>query len=868
MDIDVNGTGYSSAFDYGNGTYDIIINCSDTEFNGYGWFAIRINASKALFINQSKILMIQITGETELSLIGPANYSIYTNTDTFNITVYYNDTIKNQPISGANLDTDVNGTTHTPLDQFGYGNGYYNITINCGHTDFSSGGSYNIGLNISKQYYYLQSIELIINITVLANNTNLIIQNPANFTNYDSGDIFNISIYFNDTTANQPISSATIEIDVNGSTYSSAFDYGNGTYDIIINCSDTEFNGYGSFAIRINASKALFINQSRILIIQITGETDLSVISPANYSQYDSGDNFNIRVYFNDTVKNLPLPFATIFVDVNGTIYPIVPFDNANGSYDLPINCMNALFSNYGWFAIRINISLQNYFPQSKILDIRVIGLTQPLSEINLTQYSQILISNGTAYEAYLGENVTVYMNYFDLNLASLITNAMGNVSFNSVIYSDNDIDSDGLYFWKLNTSQLTLGSYFFIVNFTLLNYQSQEITINFSINKHNPQIEIISQPSKVKPGNSFDLILRVFYQYSIKYNVSNGNLTLSVDFGTSTEPYSDITNLSGLASFNIPVPAQATKITITWNFNGTNSVSIGSSGFSITLDKTTDGGGGPPPPPDMTIIIIIIVAALAGGSLVVIVVKRGGGKTKAAKPKAKPTKPAKPKGKTKAGPPKQMSVKKPKGKPKAGPPKPLPAKKTKGKPKKAPKPMSKTMPPSALPADLKKELLERTRPKEEIVVKKGKKEVKKDLREVKLKPLSPKKEPDVKTAIWAELKTALAAKREQVIEGKKPAKPFVESKVAEEKAPVPRQTVVIRDEQALPKIIQEEIERVVVSIVKQEKPKTSEALVNKILEITKLVDISITDTRVKLIIMQMRKANKIKYDPQRGWDT
>ena len=195
----------------------------------------------------------------------------------------------------------------------------------------------------------------------------------------------------------------------------------------------------------------------------------------------------------------------------------------------------------------------------------------------------------------------------------------------------------------------------------------------------------------------------------------------------------------------------------------------------------------------------------------------------------------------------------------KAGPPKPIPAK----KPKKPPVDMSpkilRTMAPSTIPQDLKKELLEATRPKTE-------KEEEKVLRDVMIHAKAKKIEPDVKATVWGELKTALASKRQELDSGKKLSKPFIQTSVIEEAQPAPKPAVVIKDEHDIPKVIREELESLIISIIKQEKPKTSDALVDKILEITNLVDISITDSRVKLIVMKLRKENKIKFDHQKGW--
>ncbi len=782
-------------------------------------------------------MIIYITGETALYYSGPANYTVYTNADTFNITLYFNDTARNQPISGASINIEVNGSSHIPSSWYDYGNGYYNITIDCGDPDFSGAGSFGITFNVSKQNYYWQIKELIINVSITFNSTDLIIQDPPNLSSYNSGETFNITFYYNDTTANQPISGAIIDIDVNGTYHTPLdfFDYLNGIYEIEINCSASAFNGYGWFAIRINATKIGFMNQSKILTIKITGETDLSLINPSNYSIYNSANIFDIRIYFNDTAKDLPLSTATINVDVNGSLYSPSITNFGNGYYNLTIDCSNTVFNTYGWFGIRINISLLNYYPQSKVLDIKVIGLTQSLSAINLTQYGQILTFNLTQYEAYLGENITIYMNFRDFNSGSWITGALGIITFNSVVYNDNDLDLDGIYSWELNTSLLALGSYQFIVNFTKSDYQSQELTINFRINKHHAQIAIISQPSKVKPGETFELILQLYYVYSSIYPIDNANITLLIEFGNPLVQFSELTNSSGLVKFTIPVPQTATKIEISLSYNGTGSITTLSLGFSITLELPSNGNG-TPPPPDMMILIIIIIIALVGGSLVIVIVKKGG-KGKTAKPAkaVKPVKAAKPI--------------KPKGKPAAGPPKPIPVK----KPKEAPKGIA----PQAMPKDLRKELLEAA---------KSEKDVGMVGRDVMIKPTTATIEPDFKTAVWAELKTALAAKREQLLEGKKPETPSIQPKVIGAKEPVPKKTVVIKDEEDIPTIIREEIERVIISIIKQDKPKTSEALIEKVLEITKLVDISITESRVKLIIMKLKKENQIHFFHQQGW--
>ncbi|GAF90740.1 unnamed protein product, partial [marine sediment metagenome] len=284
--VDVNGTTYTTTWDdLGGGYYNISINCSDSVFSLYGWFGIRINASKQGFINKTRILKIEILipiYNTEFAILTPSNDSIYNSIDIFNITVSFNDTTNTQPITGATIEVDVNGTTYTTTwDDLG--GGYYNISINCSDSVFSLYGWFGIRINASKQGYINQTGTLKIEILSPINNTEFAILTPSNNSIYDSVDIFNITVSFNDTTNTQPITGATIEVDVNGTTYTTTWDdLGGGYYNISINCTDSIFSLYGYFGIRINASKQGYVNQSNMLNIKILGESSLIITNPSN----------------------------------------------------------------------------------------------------------------------------------------------------------------------------------------------------------------------------------------------------------------------------------------------------------------------------------------------------------------------------------------------------------------------------------------------------------------------------------------------------------------------------------------------------------------------------------------------------------
>ena len=111
-------------------------------------------------------------------------------------------------------------------------------------------------------------------IVTILGNSQLIIANPPDNSEYANVAIFNISTYFNDTVFNTGIIGAQFEVDINGTDYyPSVLDKGNGYYDLEINCSDSAIN-VGSNAIRINGSTPYYNNQSQILYIKVIVDID------------------------------------------------------------------------------------------------------------------------------------------------------------------------------------------------------------------------------------------------------------------------------------------------------------------------------------------------------------------------------------------------------------------------------------------------------------------------------------------------------------------------------------------------------------------------------------------------------------------
>jgi len=342
-----------------NSQYNITFDCNNAEFN-YGSNTITIRANNTYYHNQTDTLDFIILGETSLVELHPK--TDFDSGETFNITLYFNDTAKNIGINSATIDIYINGSTYTPLNFFDYGNGYYNLTVNCSDLIFNDYGSFAMSIDVNKTTYYNQTTSFVIGII---GETNLAISIVPAKDFYYSTEVFNITAFFKDTARDQGISGATIDIDIDGSVYSplSLFDYGNGFYNITVDCSDLIFSNYGSFQMRINATKLNYYKSVDSSFELIVGNTTLTRLSPPLNTPYVSGESFNITLFYRDVVKDLGISGATIEYSLDGSSYRTDNIDpDGSGNYNITISVNDAQFgSTYGFRTIIINASKTNY---------------------------------------------------------------------------------------------------------------------------------------------------------------------------------------------------------------------------------------------------------------------------------------------------------------------------------------------------------------------------------------------------------------------------------------------------------------------------------------------------------------------------
>ncbi|UCC18582.1 MAG: hypothetical protein JSV62_10785 [Promethearchaeota archaeon] len=695
------------------GYYNITIDCST--FSPYGPQSILISGNHTYYQNQTLDFNFIIYGISGLKLITPSQNQLFNTDQSCHIVVYFNDTIKNQPINGTMWYSINGGIWQSTTNNNGTA-GYYNITLDC--STFSPYGPQSVLISLNQTYYNNNTLNYAFRVLGL---TDLSITNLNQFINSISDEYFNITVYFYDFNNGIGIVGANISYNINGTVYNYIYEIGNGYYNITINnwqvCNDI---GFGLIDITIDANQPLYYNQTLVFHYYLYNATsqlidldtlhvvrsqnatftvfylgkDLSPIQGAqlqimsinpdfSYTWSDNGDGsysleletinvlglgsnpyiiiFNLSYSFNQTqiysvnlyiwnrtsflVNGLTqlnysyyhnmepwliyygedVTFNISYFDIdyknklilggwgNFTLFnstkswnSVLLYTDLNGYYQFTLDT-NKLFTGIYYVKVQLN---STYFNSTiGVFQFEIIPCNVSYNIIALNQYGGTINLNSTIYEAYFGDNISIYLNFVNYFSNDPIIGGFGILSFNFQNYYYFDIDRDGIYLWEINTSQLIIGRYSFTINFINKNYQNFSFEIVFDINKFNININIIEQPVEVAPGDSFNISFNITNNF-IGNPINNLNISILVDFGVYSWSSYNITSFNGKIIFKINVPLNATRLNITILFLGDNAFNANEVSFSIDLNIENNGNGSLT---NHSIFIVLLISLIIG---------------------------------------------------------------------------------------------------------------------------------------------------------------------------------------------------------------------------------------------------------------
>ena len=474
-----------------DGYYNITVDC---KFFGpdpadYGLRTVQIIVNKTYFVNATLDYNYKVICKTDLTLMEPNQNAVFYNNDVFNITIYYRDIQNDAGINTATINYTIDGTTWLQTTQNNGTDGYYNITIDCKlfGPDLADYGLRTVQIIVNKTHYINATLNY--NYKVICKTDFTLIEPNQNDVFYND-DVFNITIYYRDIQNDAGINTATINYTIDGITWLQTTQ-NNGTdgyYNITVDCKlfGPDPADYGLRTVQIIVNKTYYVNATLDYNYEVICKTDLTLMEPTQGNTFHTSDIFNITIYYRDIQNDAGINGATINYTIDGTTWFQTTLNNGtDGYYNITVDCsqIGPAASEYGARTVNIIVNKTSYENQTLNYIYDLICNTS-VQLINITQYGQIVVLNGGSYDAFIGQNITVYAKYINYYFGTDITPATGILEFQSVKYTDTDSDGDGIFEWEVDTEDLgTLESEIFSINSTKTNYIENYTEYQLDIN-------------------------------------------------------------------------------------------------------------------------------------------------------------------------------------------------------------------------------------------------------------------------------------------------------------------------------------------------------------------------------------------------
>ncbi|QEE18062.1 hypothetical protein DSAG12_03900 [Promethearchaeum syntrophicum] len=479
-------------------TYNITISPSDFLANGLKIIPITINKTDYMnytfdynFYIVSDTKLQELTANSTLDVIKGHNASYYLN---------YTE-INDNPIIGANiLEKTLNPNIEWGFEDLTGGN--YSINLNTSQLDV---GEYLCNFSITYTDFKTQIFDF--NITVTLAQTQITFISVNETISRASGLNATIRIHITDTSNSQdltgvPHSALTV---YNGSNPSTTWDTGDWNYKMI-EISDGEYwvnislNGldYGDKSVILNISHApnydystlevpFYVegNSTEIQNVELIDHTLLEV-SAHNFSLYQHNPQLQISFDFVDT----EVIMTTLNYNDDGLFTYYVFIDGNSVSQSIAWNI--GLGKNIGNITlpslssdihnITIITSLFNYENATYSFNLTI---NDAITEAVIDSIQQDLITvieTSGNYSVYESHNLEIGILYND----TINNQRISGASISLLHFNGNDYDanweSNGIYYWELNSSDLEIGSYIITVDFSSDTYHDSFLTFNISV--------------------------------------------------------------------------------------------------------------------------------------------------------------------------------------------------------------------------------------------------------------------------------------------------------------------------------------------------------------------------------------------------
>jgi hypothetical protein len=484
-----NGTLYYFA-DLGGGYYGLLLDTSDADF---GTYSPRITVTREFYQPRTRSFTLVVDKATGQILPEQTVFDVVIETIT-GFTVYLNDTVRNQPVTGATVTGEWNGTVYalTPtgvpgqyagsVDVTGFAIGQYPLTLRA------------VALNH-------EFLEIDIDINVVPIPTSLKLSDGQSLITVYFGDTVDILVIYNDTYHNAIIAGANVSYTI-GSVSGLLIEEANGTYSATIDVSSLASQ---SIYLRLTAVKSGYATGLRSVVVTILPITTEAAVDIATQSGY-FGDNLTYSFTFYDTQHGVGITGANVIASWEGG--NAVVTDYLNGTYTVEIQIT---ITTPGLYDLYVSFDLTNYSARSYTAKIEIYAT--PAEIVGPTYVSAPV-------------NDTIAIDYTVKNLLdnSNISDVIG-VAYSTQLGERELSLSDGIYTLSLG-DDLPFGTYTFDIVFSTTKYVMSPLYLEVNVRPILTSLltantTIITQP------NVAESIQITFYDLDHGVAIPGANITI-----------------------------------------------------------------------------------------------------------------------------------------------------------------------------------------------------------------------------------------------------------------------------------------------------------------------------------------------------
>ncbi|MFX0138490.1 MAG: hypothetical protein ACFFDN_32910, partial [Candidatus Hodarchaeota archaeon] len=513
-----------------------------------GTYTLKINASKVKYETREIFISINIHNiYTNITYIQPSPVGIDRNVT---IQLEYGDIDNGTLISSANIAVSSQvGAQYWPVGNFSYQeispSGTYNLTFNT--SIFGGGGTYVIYVTAYKLNYANATTP----ISIFVGDRSTTLTSPqigGVFVPW--GRNFTIDVYYNESLGSG-ISGATIKCDWDLNFYT-ILEISGGHYQIILN---TTAKMIETYTLKINASKLKYEAKEIFISVIIRNiYTNLTYIQP---DPVGFKSNVTIQLEYGDTDNFTLISGATIAVsdDFGALYWPLSNYSfieiSPLGTYNLTLN--TSYFGGIGTHLIYVTANKLNYANATIPISIFVEDMDATLG----------LFPPDGNVQTYLGQNITLILNYSDALNGNPIPNA--NITYSESKIGTGDFNYDAtsdLYNTTLDTSGLGVGIYYIIIkaNGSDKGYEILGDIYTLQILRIPTNLTAINDTYNIEPNTNFTINVLFQVNESLVY-IENATVTYSWPRGEGD--LNDLNNGSYQISLIAPSSVGLYKITI-----------------------------------------------------------------------------------------------------------------------------------------------------------------------------------------------------------------------------------------------------------------------------------------------------------------